>query len=338
MNKVTNHKKPIKKRSFAKGVQPFSMSTDSVHENQQLTTDNQTTLVETEEIKLNETQKPELETLELQPNMATETDEVGQADLEATSACLQQKAELEPPSLPLNQTTKLLEVAEIEPELELALELQPNMATETAADEKANLETASSELPPKAELETTREEEKFTEEQPKLATNGSKEEQQPEVSPLDDATESTESTVPVENATIASNQVELDSLEQDDTLLDGAVAITRNRTTHRQMNAPLTVVNHKNGKRVKIGKEVCEELQLADGNLVEVLVKNATVLVCKSLNISAHCLSKGCHIYNKELVELITDSCGLNFEGKSSNSLTQVKYVQSQRRKFAVIS
>ncbi|MDM5246434.1 hypothetical protein [Lysinibacillus sp. G4S2] len=278
MNKVNNHKKPIKKKPFVKSSQPSSTSTDSVNENEQLTIIDHTTLVETEELKLNETQKAELETLEL----------------------------------------------------------QSNMATETAADEKANLETASSELPSNAEPETPMVEEDSTSELPEPATNESKEEQQPEEPSLDDAIKSTESTVSIENTMKASKQVEPDSLERDDTLLDEAVASTPNTTKHRQMNAPLTVVNHKNGKRVKIGKEVCVKLQLADGDLVDVFVKHDTVLVCKSLNAGGHNLNKGCFIYNKDLVEMITDACGLNFEGKSSNSLTQVKYVQSQGRKVAV--
>ncbi|MEK4712059.1 hypothetical protein [Sporosarcina sp. FSL K6-5500] len=285
MSKVTNHKKSIKKNPRFKDGKPSSISIDTVIENQQSTIV-PTTLVETEEIKLNETQRLELETFEQEPNMATETDMEGQADLEATSDGLPQNSEPEPPTLPLNSTTKLPELVEDELESVSESELEPKVTS--AKDE-----------------------------------------------PIPD-----EVSVSKVYNTLAQSYVEekLSSIEQDDSLLDTAIATTYNITKSRQMNAALTVVNHKTGKRNKIGKDVCDELELTEGSLVDVFVKDQSVLICKSTNGQGHTLSKGNIIYNKELVEMITEACQLDFEGRSSNSLTQVKYVQSQGRKVAVIS
>jgi len=277
MNKVTNRKKPINKKKILKDGKPSSINMESVIENQQPTIVH-TTLVETEEIKLSEIQKQELEP-ELQPNMATETDEVGQADLEETSDGLPENAELEPPTLPLTSAT----------------------------------------MPPESESGSERE--------PKVT------------SVKDPAIPDDVNTSKVFNTLAPSHvQEKLSSIEQDDSLLDTAIATAYNTTKRRQMNAALTVVNHKNGKRSKIGKDVCGELGLTEDSMVEVYIKDQSVLICKSLNNQGHSLSKGCMIYNKELVEMITEACQLNFEGCSSNSLTQVKYVQSQGRKVAVIS
>ncbi|QSB12309.1 hypothetical protein JTI58_12150 [Lysinibacillus fusiformis] len=234
--------------------------------------------------------------------------------------------------------TKVIKKRNNNPYAQEVQEKEQNLATFDETETETTVEVAEVGLPPKDELETTKGEEESAAELPKPATNGSKEEQQPEKTSLDDTTESNESTVSAEVVTIASNKVELDSLEQDDTLLDEAVATTPNTPTHRQMNAPLTVVNHKNGKRNKINKDVCKKLDLAEGDQVDVFVKENCVLICKSLNNQGHTLNKGNIIYNKELVEMITEACQLDFDGCSSNSLTQVKYVQSQGRLVAILT
>ena len=66
-------------------------------------------------------------------------------------------------------------------------------------------------------------------------------------------------------------------------------------------------------------------------------LKEQQVLICKAIGSNGHFIKESRIIYNKALVEAITNSCQLDFTNRSSVSLTQVKYVQSQGRTVAVI-
>lgn len=398
MKKVINHKKPNNKQSFVKSSQPSSTSTDSVIEIQQFNTIDHTSIVETEEIKMDGAQERELETLEQQPNTATKSGEEEKANLVVTSARLQQNVEAEPPTLPLDPPTEVQGVAEAEqqpntatktsdeaeadlgatsarlsqksepepptlpldlptemqgqvegePKFEQAQELQPNMKTETDEEEQVDLEATSDCLQQNPEpepltlpLNPTTEVQGIVEAEPESALLLESEvtfKLESKVTSRKDKLLSDEVSESKKDKRVVLIQETLSSIEQDDFLLTTAIATAFNETKRRQMNAPFTLVNHENGKRGKIGKAICDQLDLKEGSLVDVYIKDQSILICKSLNNQGHTLNKGNLIYNKELVEMITEACQLNFEGRSSHSFTQVKYVQSQGRLVAVIT
>lgn len=99
------------------------------------------------------------------------------------------------------------------------------------------------------------------------------------------------------------------------------------RTKNEQVRgAVLSVINHKNGKRVKLGEGVVGKLDIKEGDFVTVNAVNQKVIIKKSsaaengLKVSGKNL-----IYNKSIVEMITEEFKFDFSNRSTHHLFNAK-------------
>lgn len=106
----------------------------------------------------------------------------------------------------------------------------------------------------------------------------------------------------------------------------------------RQANAILAVVNHNNGKRTKVKKEVLQKLNVQVGDFIQVTVKNQQVILLKSATNQGIELKKGDYLYNSELVEAITEEFAFDFSNQSTHHLLNVTYKVWNNQVIAIIT
>lgn len=95
--------------------------------------------------------------------------------------------------------------------------------------------------------------------------------------------------------------------------------------------ADFSVVNTpNNGKRIKLSKELCEKLGLynVDEGYVDIAFSPEGVAISKNLSGvgTTFPLSKGGHIYSKDLVDEVTEKFDLNFDGVTTRSFSNPQY------------
>lgn len=106
----------------------------------------------------------------------------------------------------------------------------------------------------------------------------------------------------------------------------------------RQSNAILAVVNHHKGQRVKLHSYVRNRIDVKAEDYVNVSVQNHQIFIMKDDDGRGIQLKKGGMLYNKELVDIITQEFSLDFSKQSTNHLMQVTYKKWNDRVIAIIT
>ncbi|MEK4712044.1 hypothetical protein [Sporosarcina sp. FSL K6-5500] len=106
----------------------------------------------------------------------------------------------------------------------------------------------------------------------------------------------------------------------------------------RQANSVLAIVNHSNGKRVKVHKSVAQKLGIQDSDLLNVTVNNKQVILLQSNDREGIPLKKGDCLYSSELVNAITKEFAFDFTNQSTHHLLNVSYKKWNDQVIAIIT
>ena len=149
---------------------------------------------------------------------------------------------------------------------------EPNTEASDNVEAETKVETTVEQLPSKEEPEQTvsapsleAKDERHT----MVASEGAS------LPPVDNANHENPTTADVDSVEMSVNARD-NIVFTNDTLLDDLVTIPANSHAERVINAPLTVVNHPNGKRIKLGKDVGQNLALQEGDTIEVFKRAAS--------------------------------------------------------------
>lgn len=109
-------------------------------------------------------------------------------------------------------------------------------------------------------------------------------------------------------------------------------------TTAREPNSKISIVNHKNSNRCKINLAIQEKLNLIEGDVVQVIVKDKMVLLLKSPNEKGIVMKEHGNLYSKELVERVTDMFKFDFSQQSTHHLTEVTFQKWNEQLVAILT
>lgn len=129
------------------------------------------------------------------------------------------------------------------------------------------------------------------------------------------------------------------AIKVDDHLLDGLVPVPAVASKGRVTNAALAVINQGNNKRMKVGLNVLDELNVkVDGTeSVEIYVVSDAVVMKKAVEQTGHIIKSNRIIYNKTLVDLITNTLALDFTNCSTRNLVNTETVMVQGDKVVKV-
>lgn len=116
--------------------------------------------------------------------------------------------------------------------------------------------------------------------------------------------------------------------------------------TSRCTNAKLTVVLHQVSNRSKLSKDVYSQLNVQEGDFVDVRIANKQVFVQKATANKGLKVGKNGWLYNKDFVTALVNEFGLTFGmntddeeiSNSSAHLLQVEYKQYKGQVLAIIT
>lgn len=111
---------------------------------------------------------------------------------------------------------------------------------------------------------------------------------------------------------------------------------SRMSANNRVTGAKISIVNHKNGKRIKISNEILAALNAETGDFLDITVTKKSVLIKKAEEIGFKISSKNL-IYSKELVDEITREFSFNFENQSTHHLSTCNVKQLNEQQLAIV-
>lgn len=111
---------------------------------------------------------------------------------------------------------------------------------------------------------------------------------------------------------------------------------SRMSANNRVTGAKISIVNHKNGKRIKISNEILDTLNVETGDFLDITVTKKSVLIKKAEDIGFKISSKNL-IYSKELVDEITKEFSFNFKNQSTHHLKTCNYKQLNEQQLAIV-
>ena len=129
------------------------------------------------------------------------------------------------------------------------------------------------------------------------------------------------------------------AIKVNNSLLDGLVPVPAVASKGRVTNAALAVINQGNNKRMKVGLNVLDELNVkVDGTeSVEIYVISDAVVMKKAVEQTGHMIKSNRIIYNKMLVDLITNTLALDFTNCSTRNLVNTETVMVRGEKVVKI-
>lgn len=108
-------------------------------------------------------------------------------------------------------------------------------------------------------------------------------------------------------------------------------------TAAREPNSKFSIVNHKNSNRCKINIAIQEKLNLIEGDVVQVIVKDKMVLLLKSATDKGIVMKEHGNLYSKELVDRVTDMFQFDFSEQSTHHLTEVTFQKWNEQLVAIL-
>lgn len=109
-------------------------------------------------------------------------------------------------------------------------------------------------------------------------------------------------------------------------------------TAAREPNSKFSIVNHKNSNRCKINIDIQEKLNLFEGDVIQIIVKDNMVLLLKSATDKGIVMKEHGNLYSKELVDRLTDMFQFDFSQQSTHHLTQVTYQKWNDQLVAILT